>query len=225
MWCYFELRTIVEKVTGCPGEPTRAQLIRSKDFSTDLITGKTGCTRFQAQRGTSRLDVNLYYNRSFESTTFDSHGSWNGSYSTKFRPDFSMEILIGSQVHWVHFDAKYRVAFTTASTKTGNPMIMRTFQSEDVDRMHVYRDAILGSRGCYVLYPGNTHEETIFVRHPKTEYRAQWPGPSVGAFPLCPSGDSNQEEQRRRLESHLGKLIRAIEASKDYIEEEGFTSF
>ena len=224
MWCYFELRTIVEKITECSGEPTKAQLIRSKDFSTDLITGQTGCTRFQAQRATSTLDVNLYYNRSFESTTADLHGRWSGSYSTKFRPDFSIEIIVGSHVHWVHFDAKYRVTFTTARTKTGDLMTVRTFQSEDVDRMHMYRDAILGTRGCYVLYPGNTNEEAIFVRNPKAEYREQRPGPSVGAFPLCPSNDANQEEQRTRLENHLDRLIRAMEASRGYTEEEGFAS-
>jgi predicted component of viral defense system (DUF524 family) len=224
MWCYFQLRTMVEKITGCPGEPTKAQVIRSKDFSTDLISGKMGCTRFQAQRATSTLDVSLYYNRSFESTTSDSKSRWSGSYSTKFRPDFSIELIVDSHVHWVHFDAKYRVAFITARTKTGDPMTVRTFQSEDVDRMHMYRDAILGTRGCYVLYPGNTNEETIFVRHPKTAYREQWPGPSVGAFPLCPSNNANQEEQRTRLERHLDRLIRAMEASASYTEEEGFTS-
>ena len=32
MWCYFQLRAILEKITGCPGEPTKEQLIRSKDF-------------------------------------------------------------------------------------------------------------------------------------------------------------------------------------------------
>jgi predicted component of viral defense system (DUF524 family) len=214
---------IVEKLTGCPGEPTKAQLIRSKDFLTDLVSGKTGCTRLQAQRATSTLDVNLYYNRSFESTTSDGNGRWSGSYSTKFRPDFSIEIIVGSHVHWVHFDAKYRVAFIPARTKTGDPMTVRTFQSEDVDRMHMYRDAILGTRGCYVLYPGNTNEATVFVRHSKPEYRKQWPGPSVGAFPLCPGSDANQEEQRIRLEHHLDRLIRAIEASAGYTEEEGFT--
>lgn len=99
----------------------------------------------------------------------------------------------------------------------------RIFQSEDLNRMHMYRDAILGTRGCYVLYPGNTNEETIFVRHPQAEYRDKWPGPSVGAFPLCPSNNANQEEQQTRLESHLDRLIRSIEASAGYTEEEGFT--
>jgi hypothetical protein len=192
------------------------------DFSTDLISGKTGCTRFQAWRATSTLDVHLYYNRSFESTISDSHGHWCGSYLTKFCPDFSIEIIVGSYVHWVHFDAKYRVAFVPARTKTGDPMT-RSFQSEDLNRRHTYRDAILGTRGCYVLYPGNTNEETGFMRHPQAEYRDKWPGPSVGAFPLCPSNRTNQEEQQTRLESHLNRLLQAMEESVGYTEEEGFT--
>ena len=85
-------------------------------------------------------------------------------------------------------------------------------------------DAILGTRGCYVLYPGNTNGETIFVRHTEEEYRNKWPGPSVGAFPLCPSNNANQDAQRARLETHLSRLIRAIEESASYIEEAGFTS-
>lgn len=222
MWCYFQLRTILEKLTGCPGEPTKEQLIRSKDLSTKLT--KAGCTRFQAQRAKSTMDVNLYYNRSFGPMAPASNNRWAGSYSTNFCPDFSVEVVVGSSVHWVHFDAKYRVSFTTARTKGGGPATVRMFQSEDVNRMHMYRDAILGTRGCYVLYPGSTNEETIFVRHPKEEYRNTWPGPSVGAFPLCPSTSANQEEQRARLENHLDRLIRAIEESAGYTEETGFTS-
>ena len=44
MWCYFQLRAILEKITGCPGEPTKEQLIRSKDFSTESTSGVTGYT-------------------------------------------------------------------------------------------------------------------------------------------------------------------------------------
>ena len=93
----------------------------------------------------------------------------------------------------------------------------QTFKSEDIDRMHTYRDAILGTRGCYVLYPGSTNEETVFVRHTKEEYRNKWPGPSVGAFPLCPGNNANQDAQRTRLEIHLSRLIRAIEESVSYL--------
>ena len=224
MWCYFQLRTILEKITGYPGEPTKEQLIRSKDFSTDLMSGKTGCTHFQAKQAKFTIDVNLYYNRWFEPITLDSDGHWINSYSTKFRPDFSIEMLVGNSVHWVHFDAKYRVSFSSVKTEAGEPATMRTFHSDDVNRMHMYRDAILGTRGCYVLYPGSTSEEIIFVRHPNKAYQSKWPGPSVGAFPLCPSNSANQDVQQARLKSHLDQLIRAIEESVGYIEEEGFTS-
>jgi predicted component of viral defense system (DUF524 family) len=193
LWCYFQLRAILEKITGCPGEPTKEQLIRSNNLSTELTSGVTGCTRFRVQRTETTIAVNFYYNRSFEPRAPDSDGYWSDSYSTRFCPDFSVEIVVGGNVHWVHFDAKYRVAFSTVKTAAGDSVTVRTFKSEDIDRMHTYRDAILGTRGCYVLYPGSTNEETVFVRHTKEEYRNKWPGPSVGAFPLCPSNNANQD--------------------------------
>jgi hypothetical protein len=64
----------------------------------------------------------------------------------------------------------------------------------------------------------------LFSHHTKEEYRNKWPGPSVGAFPFCPSNNANQDAQRARLETHLSRLILAIEESASYIEEAGFTS-
>ena len=205
---------------SCDGVPA----IGGMSDSTELMSGVTGCTHFKAQRAGSTIDINLYYNRSFGPIVSATDGRWNGSYSTCLKPDFSIEEVVGGNVHWVHFDTKYRVAFSTTKTETGDPVIVRTCKSEDIDRMHTYRDAILGTRGCYVLYPGNTDKEIIFVRHAQEAYRNTWPGPSVGAFPLCPSNNANQDAQQARLESHLDQLIRAIEESAGYIEEEGFTS-
>ena len=128
LWCYFQLRAILEKITGCPGEPTKEQLIQSNNFSTKLTSGVTGCTRFRVQRTETTIAVNFYYNRSFEPRAPDSDGYWSDSYSTRFCPDFSVEIVVGGNVHWVHFDAKYRVAFSTVKTAVGDSVTVRTFK-------------------------------------------------------------------------------------------------
>ena len=59
--------------------------------------------------------------------------------------------------------------------------------------------------------------------------RTHFPGsksPCVASKPNHEIGrinDANQEEQRTRLENHLDRLIRAMETSRGYTEEEGFT--
>ena len=53
--------------------------------------------------------------------------------------------------------------------------------------MHTYKDAIIGSLGAYVLYPGDKNR--IFPETPPNKL------PSVGAFPLKPGGDDFNEEE------------------------------
>ena len=73
-------------------------------------------------------------------------------------------------------------------------------KQDDLYKMHTYRDGILGTRGAYVLFPGDavggrTEEPSpnLFVRHPwalggGSEHRV----PSVGAFDLAPGGSPAQ---------------------------------
>ena len=63
--------------------------------------------------------------------------------------------------------------------------------------MHAYRDAILGSRGAYVLYPSAETEPALFVRSRDPGYRATHTLPSVGAFPLRGLAYQEQENQLR----------------------------
>lgn len=219
-WCYFQLRFAIKAITGCEGSPSVESLIRSTGFSTDLKSGESACTCFAYEVGGKDVQVKLHYNRWFLPNTDE---TWAGSYSTRFKPDFSIEVVRESAiVHWVHFDAKYRVAFSRDLADGSDQRFERSFKVEDIDRMHTYRDAILGTRGCYVLYPGNKSESTIYVRHPKQDYRDQWPGPSVGAVPLCPGKGTLQEEQRANLQSLMRTLLEASGSASHYTEEEGF---
>ena len=69
------------------------------------------------------------------------------------------------------------------------------FKSGDIYKMHTYKDAILRTEGAYVLYPGS--REDIFK---VDEIDAI---PSVGAFPLNPGENGNEENS-------LSEFIKAI---------------
>ena len=53
-------------------------------------------------------------------------------------------------------------------------------KSDDLAKMHAYKDAIRRSAGAYVLYPGNSAEQS-------TQYHEILPG--LGAFSLKPGHD------------------------------------
>ncbi len=60
--------------------------------------------------------------------------------------------------------------------------------------MHAYRDALLGARGCYVLYPGEEEKPELFIRHGSLKYRENNVIPGVGAFPLKPGKFLSQQQ-------------------------------
>ncbi|MBK1616834.1 hypothetical protein CKO44_25735, partial [Rubrivivax gelatinosus] len=76
----------------------------------------------------------------------------------------------------------------------------RVHKQGDLYKMHTYRDGILGTRGAYVLFPGDAiggrtrdPSPNLFVRHPSalgggSEHRV----PSVGTFDLAPGGSTSQ---------------------------------
>lgn len=72
----------------------------------------------------------------------------------------------------------------------------KKFVDGDIYKMHTYKDAILLTKGAYVLYPG--HETKVFyVKNGKDI-------PSVGAFPLTPERSGDGEEC---LKNFIDKVI------------------
>ena len=216
-WCYIQLHDILRSLSGSAGDPPLQSLIAERRLTTTLRSGDAGRTRFKWEHSVGgEIEVELHYTK----WTLPKHHPdklWEGSYSTKFRPDYSLVIKSHGQSHWVHFDAKYRVS---ASSSAG---ASRTYRTEDIDTMHMYRDAILGTRGSYVLFPGDSVEPTLFIRHASNDYRTSFPGPSVGAFPLCPSADGVTRSQLASLSFHLQSIIDAAASHPNYREEEGWS--
>ena len=90
----------------------------------------------------------------------------------------------------------------------------------DLNKMHCYRDAILGTRGAYVLYPGSAADVRHidpYVRKPKPPNRG--PGlPSVGAFRLRPGCEKEHTDHLRKM---LAATVSELLTAEDYGEETG----
>lgn len=224
-WCFFELWAALEYICGAPIGTTNIMSHVSSGISVTLKRGVESAIRFA--HGHDRIPVSLYYNRTFNRSISN---EWRDSYSGKLAPDFSITVETRSgatrKIHWVHFDAKYRLDFaqwqreleSIADDANAAESLIETYKQEDLFKMHTYRDALLGSRGSYVLFPGQTATQEIFVRYPATEYpTAAYAIPSVGALQLRP----NNAEQRATLLTFLSRLLNEVGESHDYGEETG----
>lgn len=126
------------------------------------------------------IAIDLLYNKTFAKNKSDYM-----SYSVELRPDYSLNIHIGEKDYLIHFDAKYKLNIEDES-----------FKNQDIVKMHAYKDAILGTVGAYVLYPGEKNKIYYENRDEKLE--------SVGAFPLRP-GDNLHN--RKKISEFIYKKI------------------
>ena len=94
--------------------------------------------------------------------------------SVRVRPRTRLpEVRQGSLDVWLHFDAKYRVErareqFDAGAPRTGvsccggrGDRATSRSKREDLLKMHAYRDAIRGSAGRYVLFPGDDGRRAV----------------------------------------------------------------
>lgn len=247
-WCFFQLRSIIAElaIQEASGDGSFVE-ITPDGLQVRLLRGKRSRVSYlYRQQPDRKVVVNLYYNRTF-SRPNRALPTWHGSYTARFDPDYSIEIVVlGSglpQRHWLHFDAKYRLdraererLFEPAADDDDDDgmeegdsygrELRRVHKQDDLFKMHTYRDGILGSRGAYILFPGDGvggrstgRNQSLFVRHPSAFGEEQeFAFPSVGAFDLCPGhGDA----QRLAIKSFLGAVLDAVYAGRTYREEEG----
>ena len=81
------------------------------------------------------------------------------------------------------------------------------------------RDALLGSRGSYVLFPGTDDVESIFIRYPGVEYT-----PAGTTYSECWCGSSNpvgSSGQARLVEPFLSACLERLVDGLDYKEVNG----
>ena len=111
--------------------------------------------------------LKLYYNKEYNSDKYIVNGR---SYSNPLRPDISLELFHKEKLIGIlHFDAKYKIDNN------------EKFKSDDINKMHTYKDAIIGTLASYILYPGS--KEEIF-RQEEYGLVSNDIFPSVGACPL-----------------------------------------
>ena len=242
-WCFFVLREVL--LSLCTEATGGNFLTVSADgLRIQLARGRRSECRFEfASANGNRLAVSLFYNRRFLRPRAP-RSDWSGSYTASFDPDYSIVVRSpGGGAHWLHFDAKYRLERQqaealfesdeddqqgAAAAKVFEPdyevELARVHKQDDLFKMHTYRDGILGTRGAYVLFPGdgvggqalNPHPN-FFVRHPSAMGvpPAQLV-PSVGAFPLTPEGSGEQIGAVREL---LRRTLESISIAAPYSEE------
>ena len=212
-WCYFKLLKVLNKLADKKIDFSDLFEYKNDGWSISIKKGQKSAQKFIININDIQVKVKLTYNRLFSRNTIDR------SYSLPFKPDYSLLISIGDNEFFIHFDAKYRseveiinfyenigsnelsdnekifIEFQETIRRDNEEDKSHKFKSGDIYKMHTYKDAILRTEGAYVLYPGS--REDIF-KIDETEAI-----PSVGAFPLNPGENGNEENT-------LSEFIKAI---------------
>ena len=201
-WVFLELARVIESIPGFVFD--RSELVaRTKDgLGLNLRRGDHVVLGGRGRRRGRLVDLELVFNR-----TFGREGGTGGSWTASMRPDCSLRIQPAeggwNADTWVHFDAKYRInqyssIFDDDAEKQEATPAMTNPKSDDLRKMHAYRDAIRRTAGAYVLYPGE-NESKPDTRH---QYHEVLPG--IGAFVLRPSENGQADPVAA---GHLRKFL------------------
>lgn len=196
-WVFLELARIVADISSV--KPDLSSLIGSTANSMSLLLrrGEARSVSGLVERRGRTWRLELWFNQSF-SATVD-----GASWTRTMRPDCSLSI---TPIHgvspeaeplWLHFDAKYRIdgVVDLDASQDDDPVL--TAKSEDLLKMHAYRDAIVRAAGAYVVFPGT--KPSLKQRH--GEFL-----PSLGAFALRP-GTGSSGEGAERITAFLNDVI------------------
>ena len=166
----------------------------------NLKRGRQSFSRFVWKGPKTALHIELHYERSF---SYDEGVNRSGSYSRRFRPDYTLSIYpasykseakaeVDGKVSHLHFDAKYRaedIAKVFGETEISDEEIAaekleskaeRTYKRGDLLKMHTYNDALRHTIGSYVLYPGTKSNESERL------HKFHEIAPGVGAMVMKP---------------------------------------
>jgi predicted component of viral defense system (DUF524 family) len=183
LWTYF---AVVETMSELLGPPASADVHEASTFQVDVRKGFT--VRWRGGPA-------VVYNACF------GERPPRRSYSLRLYPDVIVE-LPGGQVHVL--DAKFKLRWTERDDNVEEGARREsTSKEEDLYKMHAYRDAILGARSAWILYPG---EELRFFGTNGTSVKGAEPLPpapleGVGAIPLLP--EPGGRDALRRVLSQL----------------------
>lgn len=182
IWCFFELLKVISKLTETS--------INYEDiFNRDEENWRINLKKNTASKiifndyflENKKIKISLFYNKIFNKSS--EHKRYK-SYSNRFDPDYTLLIEL-NDYYYLHFDAKYKLK-------------NNSFNPDDINKMHTYKDAIYKTIGAYILYPGKD-QYTIFREFDDHII------PSVGAFRIIPDG--NAETCEENIEIFIKKSL------------------
>ena len=201
-WLFFKLLELVSEFFHI--EPQAKQdLVKTDEngINLNLKQGKMQMVRGQQETFSRILNVEFYYNRSFERLKEDNDPIHKaGSWTMTMRPDYTLSLWPGhisreeaerqELITHIHFDAKYRLNkvlledkdldknITEELDKEKQDQELRIYKHGDLLKMHAYKDAIRRTSGAYVLYPGTDKRDPMRGFHEIV--------PGLGAFSIRP---------------------------------------
>lgn len=186
-WVFLELVRIVDELPYFDLDRASLFEVSADQLRLRLRQGRQAVVRGSGRHRGHRLDLELWFNRSFRAGT--------ESWTETVRPDCSIKLTrirggVPKDVTWLHFDAKYRIDRYVEVFREPQPdgldelpsRVEAAPLSEDILKMHAYRDAVERSAGAYILYPGRDEAPTR-----RSRYHEVLPG--LGAFVLRPDLD------------------------------------
>lgn len=204
-WVFLELVRTTRNIEGFVFEAE--SLVKRSAAGLQLSLKRDGSTvlRGHGARGGRRVELELWFNRTFAAANSDHDAAvanrHDGSWTVSMKPDCSIKISPeGGLPTWVHFDAKYRID-GVVQLLDADPDADRSASSktDDLRKMHAYRDAIRRTAGAYVVYPGD---------EPLSYGQFHEILPGLGAFPLRPeSGGQASESGEAAVRGFLEDVI------------------
>ena len=179
-WLFFKLQELISEFFHLD-ETDKYKLVKQDADNIDLniVQGRTTILHGKSDSSMRRLNISLYYNR-----TFSKVPEWNdpihkaGSWTMSMRPDYTLSIWPGDiseseaeaqeLITHIHFDAKYRLNKVILEDNSNINAELSTekeqqelgiYKRADLLKMHAYKDAIRRTGGAYVLYPGTENKD------------------------------------------------------------------
>lgn len=145
-----------------------------KNLNFTLCEGRKSHAKFSIDCET---EVHLFYNKTYGSKHVICTGR---SYSHDMKPDISIELFKNNElISIIHFDAKYRAPINGSDVP------------DDINKMHAYKDGILGTVGAYAVCLA---EDKVIYKEIEKDEVTKGMFPSVGACPLNLSPETLSDE-------------------------------
>jgi predicted component of viral defense system (DUF524 family) len=169
VWTAFE---VIRAVSASKGAASHALRFRHDDLNVALRNGLL----VSWSDGTE-----VAYN-----ATYTQRAGWHGrSWSLQLRPDVALFVPSGNAAGLHVFDAKFRVSKSLVDLDDAADADAKT---DDLQKMHTYRDAIPEVRSAWVMYPG-----TVFKAWGRNVEvlggSGAPPTDAIGEIPVVPGGD------------------------------------